>query len=268
MITLLNTLRYRWSPKSEPVFSNPQKTITDFSELTPKTRSPYDMQGRQCYLAGPSSTGFFHCGRLSPEQITELESKYAKEYEPNPAPAHQYPWVYWSMACNSFDKFRIDIYHPGRIVSKCTFPKYSWPSIWFYLSMNKSDWSKDLLPIDKQHLGEFYFEIDTFELQMNPDQAMFTGHYGTQTDRRMKASHLYWKWDNAWHYPEVRWDGQGNFTWYLDSVLVHRANIPLPACGAYPYLKLTLAMAGDYPDIQYPITWKAEYVKIDGIINL
>ena len=177
------------------------------------------------------------------------------------------------MACNSYTKFRLDIYKPGRMITKCNLPKYTWAASWLYQSMNKGDFSKPwLLPIDKpSEPCDYYFEIDSFENMMNKNnmKMVFTGHYGTQTDRKMKSSSICWNDDNKMHYSEIVWDGTGNWTWLLDSVVVHKAFIPQPIEKIYPYLYLTLGMCDDYTDLQYPIMWKVDWIKIsDNIILL
>ena len=270
----INTLKYRLSKKSEPIFDNYKKIITDFTELTPKTQEPYDLNGRQVYISGPSKYGLFVCDRLTQQEKTDFYADY-KEHYASWGGTPKYEWVYKSMACNSYNKFRLDIYKPGRMIVKCTLPKYTWASVWLYQSMNSGDFVKPwLLPIDKPIAPrEYYFEIDTFETMMDNDtseRVSFSGHYGTQTNRQMKTGSICcWTDDSKPHFVEVVWDGTGNWTWILDSVVIQTKFISQPAEKIYPYLLLTLGMWDDYTKIQYPIMWKIDWIKIsDNIITL
>ncbi len=280
MNIILNSIKYKFSKKSVPIFNDYAKIITDFSEFTPKTQEPYDLNGRQIYLSGPRKDGLFTCERLTQEEKVKYKNDFLTNYSNWGTP--KYEWVYKSMACNTYDKFRLDIYKPGRIVVQCDLPKYAWASPWLYLSQNKGDFNNPDLPaIDKTVPREFYFEIDMLETGMNPQSQLFTGHYGIQTNRKMKSSHLYWC-DSLNEIPitgllfafqkhciEVVWDGNGNWTWLLDSVVVHRAFIPQPVEKIFPYFMFTLSMWEDYPDIQYPVQWKVDWIKFsDNIVNL
>lgn len=265
-----NTIKYCLSKKSEPIFNDYKKIFTDFTEFTPKTQEPYDLNGRQVYTSGPSKYGLFICDRLTPEEQIYYKADYEEHYS-DWAGTPKYPWVYKSMACNSYSIFRIDIYKPGRMIVKCNFPKYSWASPWLYVSMNKGDFVNPwLLPIDKPLVPrEYYFEIDTFETMINNQKLGFTGHYGIQTDRKSKSNAVYWNDVNNMHFMEVVWDGTGNWKWLLDSVVMHNAFIPQPTEKIFPYLLFTLGMWEDYTNIQYPVMWKVDWVKIsDNLIYL
>ena len=272
MNIFFNTIKYKalslLKGKSEPIYTLPTKFITNFSELTPKTQEPYDLNGRQVYISAPSNDGLFKANRLTVDERVFYNADYMAHYQDWGTPL--YPWVYKSDACNSFNKFRIDIYKAGRMLAKCTLPKYTWASIWLYVSMNKGDFNKPLLPIDKPLAPrEYYFEIDLFETMMNPEHIAFSGHFGTQVQRGLEANSIYWCDDDKMHYVEVVWDGQGNWKWLIDSVVIQSTSIPQPTEPIYPYLLLTLAMPDDYPNIQYPVQWKVDWIKFsDNIINL
>ena len=264
---IFNSGKYFISKKSEPVYEY-YKTITDFSVFSPKTQEPYDLNGRQIYLSSPSNDGLFICERLSQEEKDFYNADFLAHYSDWGKP--KYEWVYKSMACNSYDKFRIDVYRAGRIAVKCNLPKYAWASPWLYLSQNKGDFNNPYLPvIDKTIPREFYFEIDLLETGMNPQSQLFTGHYGIQTNRKSKSSSIFWCDVTDMHVIEVMWDGCGNWTWLLDSVVVHEAFIPQPQDKIFPYFMFTLSMCDDYKNIQYPVKWKVDWIKFsDNLIYL
>ena len=101
---LISTIKFHTGKKIEPVFNDYQKIITDFSELTPKTMSPFDLGGRQYYVSGPSQDGLFVLERMNELEKSQVILDFYKYYGQN-APERKYEWEYKSMACNSFDKF-------------------------------------------------------------------------------------------------------------------------------------------------------------------
>jgi len=266
----INTLCYNLSRKKEPTFNNYSKIITDFSELSPKSTSPFNLSARHYNNSGPSSDGLFVAEKLTIDERTQIYSDFVKYYSQfGDVPEPKYAWDYKSMACHSYDKFRIDIYKPGRIVTKCTLPKYGVASPWLYTSMNKGDFDNPWLqPIDKPtEPRDYYFEIDIIETFMNPDRAVFSGHYGTQTNRKIKSKAIM-KYLPGEHYCEVVWDGKGNWKWLLNSVVVNRKFIPQPE-SIYPFFKLTLSIIEPFPSGVDRVEWKVDYVKFsDNIIEL
>jgi len=139
------------------------------------------------------------------------------------------------------------------------------------MSMNKGDFNNpSLMPIDKpSEPTEYYFEIDMYENFVNcPDQRIaFSGHYGTQSDRKMKTISICGSFDNS-HYSEIKWDGKGNWIWLLNNIIVHKAFIPQPTEKIYPFFMLTLGLNEEVPDTTNSLTWKVDWVKIsDNIIT-
>jgi hypothetical protein len=262
-----STICYNLSKKSEPIFNDYYKIITNFTELTPKSTSPYDMSNYQYYTSGPTPNGLFTCQRMTQTEMNVVYNKYKTEYPNGPEP--KVKWKYKSTACNSYDKFRIDIYKPGRIVVKSTLPKYGCVSPWIYMSMNKGDFTNPyLLPIDKPtEPREYYFEIDMYEtfFEHNDKQRIaFSGHYGTQQNREMKTLSIKGDFD-MYHFSEVKWDGKGNWTWLLDSVVLYKTFIPQPKNIA-PFFKLTFIVFpfDDIPSEINKVEWKVDYVKFSN----
>jgi hypothetical protein len=270
----LTSTKYLLSRKLEPVFNDYKKIITNFSELTPKMQDPYDLTGVQIYVSGPTNDGLFTSVRMTTEEVDYYYDQFIEYYTSIgvPIPTPLYEWEFKSQACNSYSLFRLDIYKPGRIVSKCTLPKYGWASVWLYISMNKGDFANPyLLPIDKPtEPREYYFEIDLFESMRNTflQKDIFSGHYGTQTNRQKKTNNVIKSYDDKLHYCEVIWDGNGNWKWYLDSVCVHCANIPQPTEKVYPYLLLTLGLNTPIVPESDFVQWNVDYIKIsDNLID-
>lgn len=270
-----STIRYRLSKKSEPVFDDYAKIITDFSELTPLTSDPYDLSGGiEHYEFAPTPDGIFLCQKMTQQESDQCYSNFVKYCNDMgiTVPSIREKWRYKSTACNSYNKFRINIYKPGRIVVKCTLPEYGCASPWMYLSMNKGDFGNPyILPIDRPlEPRDFYFEIDMFETfhERKHQRLGFSGHYGTQSDRKMKTTSITGKF-NDYHFSEVRWDGKGNWTWLLDSVVIHKKFIPQPE-NINPYFLFTLIIwAGDnIPASLDTIYWKVDYIKFsDNLIT-
>jgi hypothetical protein len=269
-----NAIRYLLSKKSEPKFDNYTRIITNFSELEPKMTREFDINGRQYYSSGPSSDGEFLCSNITMEESDALYEKYVKEMTPyGPVPPPRYRWVFESMACHSYNQFRVDINKPGRIVVKCNITKNGWPSPWLYTSQNEGDINKpSMYPIDKIYgPRNYYWEVDMFEtFQDNSFTSRIStaGHYGTQLDRKMKSRSLTWPFDpEAMHYFEVVWDGNGNWMWLLDSVLIHDRFIPQPPDPIYPYFIMTLAATTNERIDGGNVKWKVDYVKFsDNLI--
>lgn len=267
--TLFNTVKYAVSKKGEPVFNDYSKIITNFSTLTPKIKSEFDMSGMQYYDKGPSKDGLFVCEKMTlQDQILTRLLFDVSVMGDDPKPIPQYPWIYRSEACNSHDLFRIDIYHPGRIIMKCTLPKYVWVSGWLYVGMQKSDSTNPyLLTIDKFLIPrDYYFEVDMVETFMNPRSLAFNGHYGVGDPlvRKMQSAHLLWNRE-GYHYPEIIWDGSGGWIWKMDGVTLHEDYLVQPK-QIYPYFLLTLSMSEDYPIER--LEWKVDYVKFSKVIDL
>ena len=271
---LFSTIGCCLSKKTEPIFNNYGKIITNFTELTPKTTDPFDMSGRERYVSGPSADGTFICTKMTQTEIDSYWAEFVKYCTILGVPAvSKYKWDYNSMACNSYSQFRIDIYSPGRMVVKSTIPKYGWCAPWIYCSQNAGDYVKPwLLPIDKSPNGprEYYFEIDMFEnfiSSLGAQKIAFTGHWGTQAQRGMDSRSILKGYDSNFHYSEIIWDGQGNWTWLLDSIVIYKTSVLQPTEKIYPYFMLTMGLADTLPPVT-PIEWKVEYVKFSKVINL
>ena len=267
-----NSINYCLSKKSEPVFNNYGKIITNFTELTPKTTDAFDMSARERYISGPTADGRFICTKMTQQEIDSYWAEFVTACNNMGIPVQsRYKWDYNSMACNSYNQFRIDIYSPGRIVVKSTLPKYGWCAPWIYCSQNAGDYVKPwLLPIDKSPSGprEYYFEIDMFENFLDSMQRIsFSGHYGTQTARKMNTRSVLGKFDTGLHFTEIVWDGKGNWTWLLNSVVVFKSFIPFPEEKIYPYFMLTMGLADTLPP-STPIEWKVDYVKFSNVVML
>lgn len=266
------TLKYKISRKSEPVFNDYAKIITNFSELDSKTRSPFNLSGGVEYFdSGPTPNGLFTCERMTEEEQQKTYNDYVDLYTAwgiNPIPEPIERWKWKSDACNSWQKFRIDIYKPGRIVTKCTLPNYGCVSPWIFIAMQKLDFNNQwLLEIDRPTVPrDYYFEIDTIETFVK--EVGFNVHYGVP--RQNKHVNICQTFNETeYHYPEVRWDGKGNWKWYLDSVLVSNQTVTQPE-DVYPYFKLTYGVFWNQQPPSYinKMTWKVDWVKFsDNLIT-
>lgn len=276
---MVNTIRYWLSPHKEPVFDNAERHITRFTPdiFTPGDTDAFDTNNYQRFTDGPGALGMFPAERVSQEVTTKWYWEWiaqCKAYgQTNTRIQHN--WTYKSTACHSHDKFRLDIYKPGRIVVKSTLPKLGCASVWLYSSENPGDFGKEWIPqIDRAGIPkDYYFEIDIFETFRNwtGQRIGMAGHYGdTQKNRKMKNESVCGKF-SGYHYPEIRWDGNGNWEWFLNNVLIHTEYIPFPdpkLYKIYPYLKMTYMVMEPWPaEITYS-AWFVEYIKISNTIKL
>jgi hypothetical protein len=275
-MTLFNTIRYLLSKKTEPRFDNYTRIITDFRELNERTCDRFDISGKQYYYSGPTKDGLFTCYPIEDNESKRLYDEYVKYTASwGPLVSPRYKWEYGSMACNSYNQFRLDIYKPGRIVVKANISN-GWSAPWLYSSQNSGDYinNPSMLPIDLQFSPrDYYWEIDVFEAfqdDSNTSRLSFSGHYGTQVDRKMKTSNIKGLFDTSkMHYFEVTWDGVGNWTWLLDSVVVGKQFIYQPLDPIYPYFMLTLAASTTIDHKDSNVDWKVDYVKFsDNLIYL
>jgi len=261
------TLRYNFSKKKEPNFVEFAKLITiPNSQMTPKTMSKWDMSNYQFYANGPSFD-VFTIQKLEKTLSDDLWLQYINEGGDPSLPKHK--WNYLSNACNSYRLFRLDIARPGRIAMKCTLPLLGCASGWLYSAQNKGDYEKGwLLPIDKTMPRDYYFEIDLFETfyQFGLKRLVFSGHYGTQANRKMCTTGILTAVE-GWHYPEVVWDGRGTWYWYLDGIFIVKQTIPQPA-DVFPYFKLTFAVMEEFPSNIEMSEWKVDYIKFSSVISL
>lgn len=268
------TIRYHFTKKHIPEFADYQKIITKDSmahQLTPKSTSPWDLANWEVFTGGPSR-GVFQLKTMSDSDRSMYYNRYLLWCIQEGNKPRKDPWFYTSDACHSYDKFRLDIYSPGRIQVKCTFPKYGCASPWFYYSENAGDfvkpWRKS---IDKSTLPrEVYYEVDLFETFKERlfSRVACSIHFGKQKDRKMKTTGLAGRF-HGWHYVDVFWDGKGNYTWKVDGVEIHKAFVPLPTCEKiYPFFKLTLMAMEKLPDAIDSVKWKVDWVKFSKIIEL
>ena len=153
---------------------------------------------------------------------------------------------------------------------KTSLPQYGCASGWLYYSENAEDFGKEwILPIDRaEKPREVYFEIDIFETFTHwlGQRISMSGHYGTQTNRSMISQSIVGKFPDK-HYLEIRWDGFGNWTWYVDSVKIYTAKLPHPPTNVgriYPYLKFTYMVMEEFPVNVNSSTWQVDYIKIDA----
>jgi hypothetical protein len=272
-----NTVRYALSAKNVPAIPPYMTVISDLGNPAVMDQGypdPFDTKNYERVTGGPYSTRvdpsagwIFETARVPQSQTDAWLQEYydlCRSYgmkEPYPQPKR--PWLYSSKGCHSQSKFRVDIYRPGRIVSRCTLPSEGNAAVWLYVSENPGDFNNPYRnPIDVwTGPRDFYWEIDTEETFGN--RVGFAGHYGTQSDRKMKNESLCTRLgDDRWHHPEVRWDGRDNWEWWLDGVRIHSKNIPTPkgVGRIYPYLILGYVPM-DVMEAPRSI-WQVEYVAI------
>lgn len=181
-------------------------------------------------VAHPDTTVYFNWDTW--DWSYEQKSGYTQKY------------THSSGRCDTQDKVTIDVYKPGRIVSKCTTPQEGAVSaIWIYFEEHPHDaHSPD---------RDVYFELDIYETEPRKPEdrgsikaAIFThwlgkyqadaSHQGVWLNKRLKG----------YHYPELSWDGKGNFVWKLDGVTVKKVSLNLPV-DLKPYVIYTLGVASD-----------------------
>ena len=175
-----------------------------------KSRAEYTADGLKLSV-GPDKTVYFDWNnwKWSYEQMNDDDQIYTCS----------------SGRADTKDKQVIDIYKPGRIISKTTTPQDGAVlSIWLYFEEHPWDPHKP----DR----DCYFELDIFEMEPSwPTKAagmIFTdwlGHH--HYDSHGKTTRMNRKLE-GWHYPELSWDGQGRFTWKLDGVVMKRKHVKLP----------------------------------------
>lgn len=110
----------------------------------------------------------------------------------------------------------IDIYKPGRIVSRIQIPERfngAVRALWLYF---------------EDHEGrDVYFEIDIFEFM--PPGFVFSVHVGEHAPPDCWSSRSFLKIPNSgWYYPELIWNGFGRFIWKLDGVTMKAKTFELP----------------------------------------
>jgi hypothetical protein len=233
----------------------------------------------QFFITGPDEGEFVMDNLTEAEQLSLYEHYlvYCKNTGLNP---RGYTWNYSSMACNSRSQFRFDIYKPGRAIVRCSVPVVGCASAWMYYSENKGDFGKEwILDIDKPKAPrEVYFEVDIFETfrelvfrQYLGTRMSFTGHWGTQKERPHTTTGILIGVDDPLelHWFEVEWDGTGKWTWYMDTVKVFSAIIPLPTCEKiFPYFKLTYMAMEKIDRLFLPSTWIVNQIAFSDIIEI
>lgn len=270
----LATLRYWFTKKHAPEFKDYAKMITAVSmqrDLSPKITSPWDLNNWQVFTDGPSR-GVFKLKKMSDSERDMYYNRYLLWCLQEGVKPRKNKWLYTSDACNSYDKFRLDIYSPGRIQIKCTLPKHGCGSPWFYYSENTGDflkpWRKS---IDRSALPrEVYYEVDLFETFKEKifERVACSIHFGKQNDRKMKTNGIAGHF-SGWHYIDVIWDGKGNYSWMIDGIEINKVLVPLPTCEKiYPFFKMTLMAMDKLPDGVDSSTWKVDWVKFSKTIEL
>jgi hypothetical protein len=148
--------------------------------------------------------------------------------------------------CDTKDKVIIDVYKPGRIISKCTIPQEGAVSaIWVYFEEH---------PKDSHHPDrDVYFELDIFESEPRKpestesrDGLIFTHWLGKYQSDAIKETIWMFKTltKDKFYYPELKWDGKGNFIWKLDGVTMKKVSLNLPT-KMKPYVIYSLGVASD-----------------------
>ena len=284
-VNAFDSIKYAMSKKSEPVFNDAGVVLTDLGNstlLSQGSPDPFDMNNFERMQTGPKLTPsgwVFEIKKVPQSTTDQWEQEYkdlCKSYGmTEPYPKHSNPWIYSANGCYSQHQFRIDIYKPGRIVSKCTLPAAGNASVWLYQSENKNDFNNPYRDVIDVWTGprEYYWEIDTeetFSACCGMQRIGFSGHFGTQAQRGMETQSLVSKF-SGWHYPEVRWDGNDNWEWWLDGVQMYRTQwIPSPknVGKIYPYLILGFAPMELLPAGMDSSSWLVEYVKISSVIKI
>ena len=184
-------------------------------------------------------------------------------------------YPYSGAVLDTFGGFVPNLYQPGRLVIACSLPQGGIiPSAWLYFQEHPHDAGATL---GRDEL----FELDIFETGLSgavPFWGMtFTLIRGTGYEWPypgnpdadyycdIASARLYGRKfgrGNYLHYPEIIWDGRGNFFWRLNGVdICHTYTDLLP--GIKPYLKLSLMVT---QNIVSPITWIVESVIYQGAI--
>jgi len=254
-------------------------TTPPVDSLSPLITSPYDERNRQHFISGPDEGRFVMDTLNEPEQLSLYENYLVYCTQCGLTPRKS-TWNYSSMACNSQNQYRFDIYHPGRIVVRCSVPLVGCASAWLYYAENKGDFGKPFWPIlDRpKNPREVYFEIDIFETFRElifrlylGTRVSFTGHWGTQQNRPHATTGILISVDDPLelHWFEVEWDGLGKWTWYMDTVKVFSATIPLPDCERiFPYLKLTYMAMEKIDRLLLPSTWIVDFLAFSDVIEI
>lgn len=151
-------------------------------------------------------------------------------------------YTHSSGRCDSKGKLTIDIYNPGKITSKHTTPQHGAVfAIWIYFEEH---------PRDFHHPDrDMYFELDIFETEPSDTDRrvkglIFTSFLGEQHEGSRLETVWFKKELKGIHYTELEWDGNGNFTWRLDGVVMKKKHIDLPP-NIEPYVIYSLGTKQD-----------------------
>jgi hypothetical protein len=269
-INYLATIQYWLQKEPKPEFFDDQHIITRTSlsqEMDPRTTYDWDLANLQLYRSTPEN-GVFTMRRMTDFEEDRNYLQYLQDCTNQGIEPRKQHWLYLSMACNSYRRFRIDIYKPGRIQMYSTLPKYGCASGWLYMAQNKGDFDNPYLPeIDHTVPREFYFEVDLFEtfFEHNHQRIACSGHDGTQKDRRMQTAGIIGCFPD-YHYCDVYWDGVGNWIWKIDGITVKKAFLIQPENKIFPYLKLTYAAMERLPEGMQETQWEMEWIKFSDCI--
>jgi len=164
-------------------------------------------------------------------------------------------YTHSSGRCDTKDKVVIDVYKPGRIISKCTIPQEGpVAAIWIYFEEH---------PQDRHHPDrDVYFELDIFESEPRKPESVdskkgviFTHWLGKyMSDAAHKTIWMFKRFSST-HYPELTWDGKGTFTWKLDGVCMKKVKLELPD-NLEPYVIYSLGVATDLTvNSKFSVDW-------------
>jgi hypothetical protein len=149
-------------------------------------------------------------------------------------------------------RLEVDIYHPGRIVAETTLPQGGVvPAIWLYFAERPQDPHRPPRSV--------IWEVDMFETGPSLDQAyrsvFFSAHGGETYERKdlFTTTRILGPF-NGFHITELRWDGTGNWEWYLNGIQVKKHFIPNKP-DIRPHIILTFAVNGFVQESEWKVNW-------------
>jgi len=222
----LTTIKYTLSKKQ--LISFPTGVDLDILSLNERDSDNWDLKNLQVYTSGPTRSYGFILSRME-----NWEKKF------------------W------YEKYLMECRELGVVPRKTMCA-----SAWLYYSENIGDYYKPRPAIDIDPAGprEVYFEIDLFETFRHrlSTRVSMSGHYGTQTDRKLKTRSILGDFTGN-HDIDVVWDGLNNWTWFLDGVMVFQAHIPAPP-NIFPWIKFTYGAVEHIPSDIDSWTWRVNDV--------